>query len=110
MFAELLVQTLFRVRAYIAADRVEDVQTIVEEEAQKEFMRYAFLEKPKTSLGKLVSEAWRGFKKWWDVHKRKAVEERTRESVLGKLSGYKTKVEEDKRTKTLPNKHRDGAR
>lgn len=88
----------------------EDVQTIVEEEAQKEFMRYAFLEKPKTSLGKLVSEAWRGFKKWWDVHKRKAVEERTRESVLGKLSGYKTKVEEDKRTKTLPNKHRDGAR
>ena len=37
----------------------EKVNAMVENEAQKEFMRYAFLENPKTALGRLVPGAWR---------------------------------------------------
>ncbi len=33
----------------------ETIQTMVETEAQKEFMRYAFLKEPKTPIGKLVA-------------------------------------------------------
>ena len=40
----------------------ETIQTMVETEAQKEFMRYAFLKEPKTPIGKLVAGAWRKFK------------------------------------------------
>ena len=58
----------------------ETIQTMVETEAQKEFMRYAFLKEPKTPIGKLVAGAWRKFKEWWDMHKRKGVEEKTREN------------------------------
>lgn len=65
------------------------IQTMVETEAQKEFMRYAFLKEPKTPIGKLVAGAWRKFKEWWDMHKRKEVEEKTRESVLGRLAELK---------------------
>lgn len=32
------------------------IQKIVETEAQKEFMRYAFLQEPKSELGKLIGE------------------------------------------------------
>ena len=39
----------------------ETIQTMVETEAQKEFMRYAFLKEPKTPIGKLVAGAWRKF-------------------------------------------------
>jgi hypothetical protein len=31
----------------------ETIQTMVETEAQKEFMRYAFLKEPKTPIGKM---------------------------------------------------------
>lgn len=61
------------------------IQTMVETEAQKEFMRYAFLKEPKTPIGKLVAGAWWKFKEWWDIHKRNAVEEKTRESVWGQV-------------------------
>ena len=43
----------------------ETIQTMVETEAQKEFMRYAFLKEPKTPIGKLVAGAWRKFKEWF---------------------------------------------
>ena len=64
----------------------ETIQTVVETEAQKEFMRYAFLKESKTPIGKLVARAWRKFKEWWDIHKRNAAEEKTRERVLGRLA------------------------
>ena len=43
----------------------ECIQKLVDNKAQKEFMRYALLQEPKSALGKLVSEAWKKFKKWW---------------------------------------------
>ena len=76
----------------------ETIQTMVETEAQKEFMRYAFLKEPKTPIGKLVAGAWRKFKEWWDMHKRKEVEEKTRESVLGRLAELKKETKEHPRT------------
>ena len=82
-------------------------QTMVENEAQKEFMRYAFLKEPKTPIGKLVAGAWRKFKEWWDMHKRKEVEEKTRESVLGKLAELKKETKEHPRTPVVPKKHRE---
>jgi len=73
----------------------KEVHYIVETEAQKDFMKLAFLENPKTPLGKIVSEAWKRFKKWWDEHKRQGVEQRTRESVLGKLEKFKKEVDDE---------------
>ena len=81
--------------------------TMVETEAQKEFMRYAFLKEPKTPIGKLVAGAWRKFKEWWDMHKRKEVEEKTRESVIGKLAELKKETKEHPRTPVVPKKHRE---
>lgn len=85
----------------------ETIQTMVETEAQKEFMRYAFLKEPKTPIGKLVAGAWRKFKEWWDMHKRKEVEEKTRESVIGKLAELKKETKEHPRTPVVPKKHRE---
>ena len=85
----------------------ETIQTMVETEAQKEFMRYAFLKEPKTPIGKLVAGAWRKFKEWWDMHKRKEVEEKTRESVLGRLAELKKETKEHPRTPVVPKKHRE---
>ena len=84
----------------------ETIQTMVEMEAQKEFMRYAFLKEPKTPIGKLVAGAWRKFKEWWDMHKRKEVEEKTRESVLGRLSELKKETAERPRNQVVPKKQR----
>ena len=84
----------------------ETIQTMVETEAQKEFMRYAFLKEPKTPIGKLVAGAWRKFKEWWDMHKRKEVEEKTRESVLGRLSELKKETAERPRNPVVSQKQR----
>ena len=84
----------------------ETIQTMVETEAQKEFMRYAFLKEPKTTIGKIVSGAWRKFKDWWDEHKRDAVEKKTRESVLGKLAELKKETAEQPRKPIIPKKNR----
>jgi hypothetical protein len=85
----------------------ETIQTMVETEAQKEFMRYAFLKEPKTPIGKLVAGAWQKFKEWWDMHKRKEVDEKTRESVLGRLAELKKETREHQRTPVVPRKHRE---
>lgn len=82
------------------------IQKLVETEAQKEFMRYAFLQEPKTAIGKLVSGAWRQFKSWWDEHKRSQVEESTRDSVRSRLADFKKQVEESKKTKSTPTKRK----
>ena len=73
----------------------------------KEFMRYAFLKEPKTPIGKLVAGAWRKFKEWWDMHKRKEVEEKTRESVLGRLAELKKETKEHPRPPVVQKKHRE---
>ncbi|MCR5627436.1 MAG: hypothetical protein K6F99_08960 [Lachnospiraceae bacterium] len=84
----------------------EKVNDMVENEAQKEFMRYAFLENPKTALGRLVSGAWKKFREWWDEHKREAVEKKTRESVLEKLAELKRETSEQPRKQIMPKKQR----
>lgn len=84
----------------------ETVQKLVEAEAQKEFMRYAFLEEPKSPLGKLVSGAWKKFKAWWDEKKRPEVEEKTRASVRDKLASFKKQSEETKHDRSEPTKRR----
>ena len=84
----------------------ETVQKLVEAEAQKEFMRYAFLEEPKSVIGKLVSGAWKKFKAWWDEKKRPEVEEKTRASVRDKLASFKKQSEEIKHDRPEPTKRR----
>ena len=73
------------------------VQKLVETEAQKEFMRYAFLTEPKSLIGKMVSDAWKSFKKWWDEKHRPEVEAEVRGSILGKLNALKKETEESKK-------------
>ncbi len=50
-------------------------------------MRYAFLENPKTALGRLVSGAWRKFREWWDEHKKEIAEESRRKIFHTKQRG-----------------------
>lgn len=82
------------------------MQKLVEAEAQKEFMRYAFLEEPKSVIGKLVSGAWKKFKVWWDEKKRPEVEEKTRASVRDKLASFKKQSKETKHDRPEPTKRR----
>lgn len=84
----------------------ETVQKMVEAEAQKKFMRYAFLEEPKSVIGKLVSGAWKKFKAWWDEKKRPEVEEKTRASVRDKLASFKKQSEKTKHDRPEPTKRR----
>lgn len=65
-------------------------------------MRYALLQEPKSALGKLVSEAWKKFKKWWDEKQRPEVEAEVRESVMGRLKELKQKTEASKKVKVEP--------
>ena len=80
----------------------ECIQKLVDNKAQKEFMRYALLQEPKSALGKLVSEAWKKFKKWWDEKQRPEVEAEVRESVMGRLKELKQKTEVSKKVKVEP--------
>ena len=61
------------------------MDSVVNTEMKKEFMRYATLENPKTTLGKLVSKAFKTFKEWWDKTKKPEVAEKVRTSLLQKL-------------------------
>lgn len=69
----------------------EAVERIADTEMKKEFMRYALLDEPKTSLGKIVSSAFKKFKEWWEMYKKPAVVEEKRESVVTKLKLHSTR-------------------
>ena len=60
-----------------------------------------------TPIGKHVAGAWLKFKERWDMHKRKEVEEKTRESVLGRFAELKKETKEHPRTPVVPKKHRE---
>lgn len=60
-------------------------------------MRYAFLTEPKSELGKLISGAWKRFKKWWDDKHRPEVEAEVRESIKSKLEAFKKETEASKK-------------
>lgn len=74
----------------------EAVERIADTEMKKEFMRYALLDEPKTTLGKIVSGAFRKFKEWWNMYKKPAVVEEKRESTLEKLKELREKKGEEK--------------
>ncbi|MBE5903658.1 MAG: hypothetical protein E7275_05160 [Pseudobutyrivibrio sp.] len=66
----------------------EAVERIADTEMKKEFMRYALLDEPKTSIGKIVSMAFGNFKVWWELERKTRVVKETKESVLEKLKKY----------------------
>lgn len=68
------------------------------------------LKKAETTIGKIVSGAWRKFKEWWDEHKREVVEKKTSESVLGKLAELKKETTEQPRKPIILKKHREPER
>ena len=72
------------------------VDSVVNSEMKKEFMRYATLENPKTTLGKLVSKAFKTFKEWWDKTKKPEVAEKARTSLLQKLRENQAIVDQRK--------------
>ena len=67
----------------------EFVKTITDIAVQKEFMRYAFLEEPKSTIGKMVSAAWKQFKGWWEKQKMPEVEKEARVSIKDRLERAK---------------------
>ena len=85
------------------------VDSVVNTEMKKEFMRYATLENPKTTLGKLVSKAFRTFKEWWDKTKKPEVAEKAKTSILQKLRESQTIVDQRKEQQS-PNLNRNNLR
>lgn len=81
----------------------EFVKTVTDIAVQKEFMRYAFLEEPKSTLGKMVSAAWKQFKGWWEKQKMPEVEREARGSIKDRLERAK---EESKVMKLRKNNQR----
>ena len=67
----------------------EFVKTVTDIAVQKEFMRYAFLEEPKSAIGKMVSAAWKQFKGWWEKQKMPEVERKARVSIKDRLERAK---------------------
>ena len=63
---------------------------------KKEFMRYATLENPKTTLGKIVSKAFKTFKEWWDKTKKPEIAEKAKTSILQKLRESQAIVDQRK--------------
>ena len=72
---------------------------------KKEFMRYASLENPKTTLGKLVSGAFKKFKEWWDRTKKPEVVERARTSLIEQLKEARIKADQHNEQQ-VPKSHR----
>lgn len=66
----------------------EAAEKMADSEMQKEFMRYALLDEPKSTLGKIVSTAFKKFKVWWEQERKPRVLKEARESVLDKLKKY----------------------
>ena len=76
-----------------ATDKMVDevVEKMADTEMKKEFMRYALLDEPKSTLGKIVSGAFRKFKEWWERERKPIVVLETKESVREKLKRYDMK-------------------
>ena len=72
------------------------VDSVVNSEMKKEFMRYATLENPKTTLGKIVSKAFKTFKEWWDKTKKPEIAEEAKTSILQKLRESQAIVDQRK--------------
>jgi len=71
----------------------------------KEFMRYASLENPRTTLGKLVSGAFKKFKEWWDRTKKPEVTEKARTSILEQLMEARVRADQHNEQQ-IPKPHR----
>ncbi|WP_242826773.1 plasmid recombination protein [Butyrivibrio sp. NC3005] len=76
---------------------------------KKEFMRYATLENPKTTLGKIVSKAFKTFKEWWDKTKKPEIAEKAKTSILQKLRESQAIVDQRKEQQ-VPNLNRNNLR
>ena len=89
-----------------ATDKLVDeaVEKMADTEMKKEFMRYALQDGPKSSLGKLVSGAFRKFKEWWNMYKKPVVVEEKRESTLEKLRRYSAHKNEKQEIKKITKK------
>lgn len=75
-------------------ERLEEefVKKVVDTEEKKVFLQYAFLENPKSMIGKVVSGAWKQFRNWWVSQKQKNVEEKARISLQERLKEAKKQV------------------
>lgn len=101
---EALDDTAEVIKQDIKATEKQYIDAVVKSEMNKEFMRYASLENPKTTLGKLVSGAFKKFKEWWDRTKKPEVVERARASLLDQLK--EAKVRADQHNEQLPKQHK----
>ncbi len=85
------------------------VDSVVNSEMKKEFMRYVTLENPKTTLGKIVSKAFKTFKEWWDKTKKPEIAEKAKTSILQKLRESQAIVDQRKEQQS-PNLNRNKLR
>ncbi|MDC7279446.1 plasmid recombination protein [Butyrivibrio fibrisolvens] len=91
---EALDDTAEVIKQDIKATEQQYVDAVVNSEMKKEFMRYASLENPKTTLGKLVSGAFKKFKEWWDRTRKPEVTEKARTSILEQLREARVRADQ----------------
>ncbi len=69
------------------------INQVVDSEMKKEFMQYAMLDHPRTSIGKIVTSAFRKFREWWEIYRKPKVTHEVRESVLKRLKQNEEAIE-----------------
>ncbi len=65
------------------------VNSVVQTEMNKEFMRFAMLKEPKGPIGKIVSKAYNTFKDWWNKNRKPEVAEKVKTSLMERLKEAK---------------------
>ena len=70
-----------------------------------DYLEYVSLENPKTTLGKLVSGAFKKFKEWWDRTKKSEVTEKARTSILEQLREARVRADQHNEQQ-IPKPHR----
>ena len=102
---DILDDTAKVIKQDIKATEQQYVDEVVDSEMKKDFMRYAALDNPKTTLGKLVSGAFKKFKEWWDKTKKPEVTKKARTSILEQLREAKVRADQNNEQQ-IPKPHK----
>lgn len=67
------------------------VEKVIDNEMKKDFIELAASDAPASKIGKLVSDAFKMFKSWWEKVKQPEMASRTKASVLARLNELQKK-------------------
>ena len=104
---EALDETTEVIKQNLKATEKQYVEKVVDNEMKQDFMKYATLENPKSALGKLVSEAFKKFKGWWEKAKKPKVVEKAKASLVEDLRAKREQIKRESAEKGPSVQRRD---